>query len=135
METFNTLHETAVDMAQEAFLKQKKGLQSQALALFREALEYEKRAVDAIFKNNIGEPARSIVIRSAASLALNAMYLRQAEKLASLGLLGDPPVEIAEELREIMALVDMRRKQENKQPELDGAGVKLQLAGGLVCFR
>lgn len=48
------------------------------------------------------EPSRGILYRSAATLALHAQLLRDAERAAMVGLLGNPPREIASQLREVM---------------------------------
>ena len=40
--------------------------------------------------------------RSAASLALQCQQFREAERLIATALSGNPPVEIAEELRELL---------------------------------
>ena len=51
------------------------------------------------------EPSRSVLLRSAASLAFECHELREAERLASQALGGEPPSEIAQELRELLRRV------------------------------
>ncbi len=48
------------------------------------------------------ESSRSVLLRSAASLSLHAENYRQAERVAAMGLIGNPPLEIADELRDIL---------------------------------
>lgn len=48
------------------------------------------------------EPSRSVMFRSAGELALECGAAIEAERLASLGLTGSPPAEIAVELRSVM---------------------------------
>ena len=53
---------------------------------------------------------RSVLHRSAASLALNCEEYRLAEKLLAVGLAGDPPAEIADEMRDLMEQVYSHRE-------------------------
>ncbi len=95
------LHDEAMRHAQEAHLARNSDDEEAALACFRRAFEMELQAVRAYFGGT--EPTRSILLRSAASLAMECGEWREAERLAAEGLLGDPPVAIAGELRDVMA--------------------------------
>jgi hypothetical protein len=48
------------------------------------------------------EPTRSVLHRSAAALALECSELREAERLIGRALAGNPPEEIANELRDLL---------------------------------
>jgi len=48
------------------------------------------------------EPTRSVLHRSAATLALECGALCDPERLIAVALSGDPPAEIAEELRDLL---------------------------------
>jgi hypothetical protein len=48
------------------------------------------------------EPTRSVLHHSAATLALECNELREAERLISRALSGFPPIDIAEELRNLL---------------------------------
>lgn len=48
------------------------------------------------------EPTRSVFYRSAASLALQCEEFRETERLIATALSGNPPNEIAEELRDLL---------------------------------
>lgn len=65
----------------------------------RSAAAYETEAADLCTQ----EPARSVLYRSAATLALDAGEPAEAVRLAQCGLEGSPPEEIAVELREVLA--------------------------------
>jgi hypothetical protein len=69
----------------------------------REAMKYASRAQVAKFE---AEPTRSVLYRSAASMAYVCKKYREAEKLIGIGLAGNPPHEIAEELRDLFNLVN-----------------------------
>jgi hypothetical protein len=60
------------------------------------------------------------LLRSAATLALDCGEYRQAERLASIGLAGNPPAEIAVELREVLERALVERL------ELEGQVVRLE---------
>ena len=69
------------------------------------------RQAAARIASHVGEePMRSVLHRSAASLALNCEEYRLAEKLLAVGLAGDPPAEIADEMRDLMEQVYSHRE-------------------------
>src|SRR5579862_4799256 len=94
-------HLQAMEKVDLACSARRAGDLSTALQLFLAAYELEKRAAEALSSHLEMEPTRSILYRSAAALALEAEEEREAERLACKGLSGEPPREIAYELREI----------------------------------
>ena len=99
------LHQKAMGLADEAFYAKKKQELGSAQSKYLAAFEYEKAAATLLINDYDQEPTRSILFRSAANLLLNLPYpesghFRQAEKMVAYGLSGNPPEEIAEELRE-----------------------------------
>jgi hypothetical protein len=48
------------------------------------------------------EPTRSILHRSAATIAVECSLLREAERLIGRALSGNPPADIADELRDLL---------------------------------
>ena len=70
------------------------------------------------YKNNVGEPSVSVLLRSAASLAMSCKKLRESEKLIALALSGEPPLEIVEELRNLLENVNFYRQLEINGTEL-----------------
>ncbi len=92
-------------LANEAFYAKQKGETEVAQSKYLEAFEYEKAAAMLLVTEYQQEPTRSVLFRSAASLILNLpdpseSLFRQAEKMVAFGLSGNPPEQIAEELRE-----------------------------------
>ncbi len=99
------LHQKAMDLADEAFYANKKQDSKNAQAKYLAAFEYEKAAAMLLVNEYEQEPSRSVLFRSAACLLLNLPFpnnknFRQAERMVAYGLSGNPPEEIAEELRE-----------------------------------
>src|SRR4051812_25196154 len=64
---------------------------------FTEAFLLEKQAAEAMVPYLDVDPTRSILLRSAASLALKCKRDEEAERLACLGLSEKPPAEIRAE--------------------------------------
>lgn len=72
-----------------------------ALQLNAEAFGLEREIAEAIPANKENEPSRSILYRSAASLALCAGVPATARELALEGLSGHPPSCVAQELFDV----------------------------------
>ncbi len=101
----NELHQKAMSLADRAFYAKKEHDFEEAQSTYLEAFEYEKAAAILLVNDYNQEPTRSVLFRSAANLLLNLPFpnnnhFRQAEKMIAYGLSGNPPEEIAEELRE-----------------------------------
>ncbi len=78
------------------------------LPLVKEAFAQESLAAQ-MMAECVDEPDRSVLHRSAASLALECFEYEGAARLVSSGLAGDPPEEIAEELKEILRQIPVRK--------------------------
>ena len=101
----NELHHKAMALADEASYAKRGGELEVAQSKYLEAFEFEKAAAMLLVNEYSQEPTRSVLFRSAACLMLNLPYptddhFRQSERMVAFGLSGNPPEEIAEELRE-----------------------------------
>ncbi|HYV35336.1 MAG TPA: hypothetical protein VE988_06510 [Gemmataceae bacterium] len=92
-------------MADEAELLRRQGNLAQARKKTEQAFEQERKAADLVAPELTMEPTRSVLHRSAAALALECGALREAERLIAVALAGEPPQEIAEELRDLLEQV------------------------------
>src|SRR5688500_11848078 len=101
MSELSDLHSAAMDLASRAMIARQSEDHTMALVLFRQAFEKEKQAALSYLSNQSSEPSRSVLLRSAASLALECREYREAERLIGAALAGNPPLELLEELREI----------------------------------
>lgn len=101
-------HTTAMDLAEAAFVAKLRGDVEQALLLTRQAFEYEQAAATLIANQLDVEPTRSVLHRSAATLAVNCGELEAAERLITTALSGNPPSEIAEELKDLFIQINLR---------------------------
>ena len=100
----NELHEKAMKLSEEAFYAKRSSQDNVAQEKYLEAFEYEKAAAMLLINTYEIEPTRSVLFRSAACLLLNLPdptyeHFREAEKMVAFGLSGNPPHEVAEELR------------------------------------
>lgn len=117
MSTVRELHDKAMDLADLAFSASRKGESKKATGLFAEAYDFERQAAERVIANSNVEPTRSILLRSAAYLAFHASKMREAQELVNEGLSGNPPYEIANELKDLQRQVEVK-KQGEILPEL-----------------
>ena len=109
VEDIQELHREAMDLAEMAFIAKLKGDPESAENLLREAYRKESNSAKLLVDEYDFEPTRSILFRSAASLAIECNDVRGAERLIAFGLAGNPPEEIAEELRDLLEKVNSKR--------------------------
>lgn len=98
------LHRKAMEYAQQAFVARLNGKEKDAKSQFEEAYEFECRAANAVADYDL-EPTRSVLHRSAATLALDCHRYTEAVVLAKRGLHGSPPDEIEQELHDVFEKV------------------------------
>jgi hypothetical protein len=119
MSKINDLHEKAMEFCDEAFFAKRNGDLDAFTNFSRQALELETEAANLLKDNFEAEPSRSILYRSAASMAIDCKEYRQAEKLISMALVGNPPNEIVAELRELSEQLPFKH-----QPEIESKKIK-----------
>jgi hypothetical protein len=107
MSQIQVLHQQAMDFAEAAAVARLRGTPEQAAQLTRQAFEQETQAVALIANTVDAEPTRSVLYRSAASLAIECGELRTAERLIATALSGNPPPEIAEELKDLFIQINL----------------------------
>jgi hypothetical protein len=114
MNQIQELHQQAMDFAEVAFTAKLKGDLEQASQLNRQAFEKEAKAAGLLAANLDAEPTRSILHRSAATLAIDCGELQTAEKLIATALTGNPPQEIAEELKDLFIQINLQHYFERR---------------------
>ncbi len=120
MKDIRTLHNDAMDLALKGDIiaKQADG-NDDARNCYAMAFEKEQEAaLLADFLHN-PEPGLSILYRSAASLALQCGKLREAERLVAKALSGNPPSEIAIELRDLLRQIYAQADKANDVYEIE----------------
>lgn len=132
MTTVRELHSEAMQLAQSAMIARHNGETEQSLALAREACTYETQAADLVPEGELSEPTRSILYRSAASLAFQAKDLVTAQRLLAKGLSGFPPPEIEQELKDLYEEVNLEYHLRIRGVVLEDADVQLSMQGAGV---
>lgn len=123
------LHNEAMDLADRADLCKLRKETDESLRLYELAFEKERKIAIYARENRIGKPTESVLIRSAASLAYNAKLYREAEKMIAYALWEEPPFEIAEELRDLLEMVNFERHMQVKGVELQEGEIQLVISG------
>lgn len=98
MSSTRELHHTAMELYEHALLASRQGDRRRSLELLRKALAMEVAAADSVAVDLELEPTRSVLHRSAASIALRLGDVATATRYTEAGLRGNPPPEIRDEL-------------------------------------
>jgi hypothetical protein len=107
MNHFNEARNAASLYIQEAIVAEHVQGDKQASLRFTElAFEAEKQAAFFLLSKFDNEPMRSLVFRSAASLALQCKRYLEAKKMVHQGLAGNPPDDIAAQLIAVYEMVE-----------------------------
>jgi hypothetical protein len=111
MQDVEILHQEAMELVDRAFLARQRGDVIVALELTKAAFSQERAAADLVADLLDLEPTRSVLHRSAAVLAVECSELRSAERLIGRALAGNPPDDIANELRDLLIEEIYSRRQ------------------------
>ncbi len=114
MSQIQDLHQQAMDLAELAFTAKLRGDLERADLLFRQAFEKEASAATLVASDLNAEPTRSVLHRSAASLAIDCGEIQAADRLIATALSGNPPQEIADELKDLFIRINLRRYFERR---------------------
>jgi hypothetical protein len=134
MKEVNSLHQKAMEVADQAAAARLAGAMDDYKRLTVEALNLEIEAAKTFAAESDLEPTRSVLFRSAATLAVECQELRIAEQLISTALAGNPPLEIADELRDLLEDVYFNRHLELRGVKLAPGEVQMMLEGDGVGF-
>jgi hypothetical protein len=121
-----------MEFVDRSLLARAAGESAQATELLRQAYEAERQA--ALSVESSAEPTRSVLLRSAASLALEIGDTRAAEQLIATGLAGESPAEIADELRDLLEQAYFQRHLALRGIQLLPGEFQVSLAGQAVGF-
>lgn len=132
MTKIDDLHQQAMALVDEALIKRHRGDESEAANLLRLAFTHEKKAAEIARSESCSEPTRSILHRSAATLALDCGEIKEAERLVATALSLDPPSDIAEELRDVFQNTQFHRHLDLHGISLQADELQLSIAGKVV---
>jgi hypothetical protein len=119
MSQIQVLHQQAMDLAEAAAVARLRGAPEQAEQFTRQAFEQETQAAALTASTLDVEPTRSVLHRSAASLAIECGELQIAERLIATALSGNPPPEIAEELKDLFIQINLSQYLKRQGIHLD----------------
>jgi hypothetical protein len=123
------LHRQAMERTDLALAARQRGEEAAALRYFNEAFQFESHAAGALVNRVDAEPTRSVLLRSAASLALDCNRILDAEKLICTALIGNAPELIAEELRDLLEQVHFKRHLELRGITLQDDEIQMSISG------
>lgn len=118
-----------MQLLDDALAARQRGDMEQSMSLQKLALEKERAAADSVAGNLDQEPTRSILHRSAATIALDAGEYALAEHLICRALIGRPTSDIAEELRDLLEQVYFRRHLSLRGIELENDEFQMSISG------
>jgi hypothetical protein len=117
-----------------ALAARQQGDEVNALLYFHKAYELEAQAASALNTRLDAEPTRSVLLRSAATLALDCKLIAEAEKLVCTALIGNPPVQLADELRDLLEQIHFERHLALRGIELQPDEIQMSIAGKSVGY-
>ena len=88
MSQIQELHQQAMDLAEMVQVAKLRGNHTQAEQLSRQAFEKELRAAELVATDLEAEPTRSVLHRSAATLAIDCGEIHTAERLIAINSAG-----------------------------------------------
>jgi hypothetical protein len=132
MSEVHKFHDEAMALAELAVVAKMKGDLEQANKLLRQAYENEVKAAMLVIGESSPEPTRSVLFRSAASLAIDCNDFREAERLIALGLSGSPPPDIADELRDLFERLNFHRHLDLRGIVLESDELQMSIAGRAI---
>lgn len=127
-------HREAMELAENALVARARQGPEEATRFLQQAFESEAKAARLASGRLAVEPTRSVLYRSAASLALQCGKTREAERLIAAALSGEPPDDIAEELRDLLEQVQFQRHLDLRGVSLAPEEFQLSIAGDDVGF-
>jgi tetratricopeptide (TPR) repeat protein len=118
MQQMKDLHHEAMELVDEADDLRRKGDAEASVDRLRRAFDRERQAAEMSAPDLALEPTRSVLHRSAATLAWRCGEYREAERLITTALSGNPPPDIAEELRDLLMRVYFEQSPRKKRRSL-----------------
>jgi len=129
MNNVTALHRRAMDFMDAATASRRTGDSSGAYQQLRSAVNLETEAANLLRFVPSAEPSRSILYRSAASLALQCEMYSEAENLIYRALAGDPSEELREDLQILLENTSFKRHLAVKGVALSNRDVQVVIEG------
>ena len=122
------LHDIAMEFAEEANFAHKRGEVQTAKLFYQKAFNLEKTYALSFPTKPAYLLSRAVFLRSAAYLALNSGYLKEAANLAKLGLEKTPHPDFIAEFEAILKQAKLPKKEAQKEINIRGTLIFADLA-------
>ena len=134
MTDIKLIHRQAMEQSDLALVARMRGDEQAAVNHVVTAYELEAKAANALTYQPGAEPTRSVLFRSAATLARDCGRFNEAEKLIYKALAGEPPADIAGELQDLLEQVSFHRHLELRGVQLGDEEIQMAITGKSVGF-
>ena len=134
MTDIKLIHRQAMEQSDLAVVARMRGDEQAAVNHVVTAYELEAKAANALTHQPSAEPTRSVLFRSAATLARDCGRFNEAEKLIYKALAGEPPADIAGELQDLLEQVSFHRHLELRGVQLGDEEIQMAITGKSVGF-
>ena len=114
LEKAKIIHEKAMALSQEAIMARVWNDETKAQMLYKQSFDLEREAAYIYAERFDKEPIRSILYRSAASLAIECLLYQEADLLIQQGQSSQTPIDVMDDFQE---LKDKMRLSNKKQEE------------------
>jgi hypothetical protein len=128
------LHRKAMEHADAALYFSTRGDVERSNGETKLALDLEEEAALLLPCSENSEPTRTVLLRSAATLALRCGEIERAERLAAHALLGFGPYELKEEVRDVLEEVHFGRHLAVRGVDVSEGELQVSLSGRSVSF-
>jgi len=133
LQQVETLHNLAMECKDKALVYKLNGDIENYNFNLTKAYENELNAA-MMLKDHDVEPSRAILFQSAACLAMEVKNYKEAEKLIFMGLSGNPPVWVSEELKNLFEEINFERHLKLKGITLDEYEFQMSMTGNSVGY-
>jgi len=132
MSSVKELHNKAMLLLQDAIVLRHDGNDNIAKEKYKEAFALESKAAELVSQKNNCEPTRSILYRSAASLAYQSDDFHSSLNLIGKCLSGNPTPKIHNEIRALYENVNFKMYLNQKKMILTDEGLDFHLIGNQI---
>ena len=115
LERAKIIHDKAMTLAQEAIMARIWKDETKAQLLYKQSFDLEREAANIYAERHDKEPIRSILYRSAASLAIECRLFQEADLLIQQGQSSNTPIDVMDDFQELKDKMQLSNT-EQEQP-------------------
>ena len=115
LERAKIIHERAMILAQEAIMARIRNDETKAQTLYKQSFDLEREAAYIYSERFDKEPMRSILYRSAASLAIECHLYQDADLLIQQGQSSDTPSDVMDDFQELRDKMQQNTQENNTE--------------------